>query len=332
MDKPTIVVLVRGHIRESFKNRRFYNFLTDLGNRYNVKLYIHTWNTYSSNLSWRKVEENNSVVSFLDIITYFSGLNCNIQDVEIDDEKSIELIGDTTGNIFSTMLPKLAWKRMWFGINKMMEIINSKEDPTTLVVNTRFDLFNNSFSQKNNEDLIRLIDTNLDQPLTEIKFINTPENLLGVDNFFIGPPPKLYKLVNHFHKNLDSINEQYKKINFQEVVVFYENNRLFLGGTDAQLYVNIAFYIRSVNNNVENNVENNDEILRNSLGLQIDNFLGNDGPPIIDIGLLFVKNSDATYIEHKKKNYYLNGRSVRETPILSVKHTSSDWKGFGKVK
>jgi len=329
VSRKEIVVLIRGHIRNTFKDRRLYDFLTDLGDRYSVRLYIHTWNTYSSSLSWRKVEENNSIVSFLDIVTYFSGLNCEIQHIEIDDEKGIELIGDTTGNVFSTQLPKLAWKRMWYGINKMMEMISVLEDPSTMVVNTRFDLFNNSYSQNNKDVLFRLIDTNLG--LTDIKFLNNPANLLGVDNYYIGPPKKLYKLVNHFHTNLDSINEQYKKISFQEVVVFYENNRLFLtGGTDDQVYENIAFYILSANNNNENVDENKDESFRNSLGLKIDNFLGKEGSPMVEGGLLFVKTTDETYVEYKRHNYFLNARSVRETPILSVKHTSSDWKGFGK--
>ena len=338
MDKQTIVVLVRGHIRESFKNKRFYDFLKELCDKYTVNLYIHTWNTYSSNLSWRKVEENNSKVSVLDIRTYFSGLNCIIQSIEIDDETKIDLIGDTNGYIFSTLLPKLAWKRMWYGINKMMEIISSTEDADIMVINTRFDLFNNSFSQNDNSILINFVGDNIGQPLTNIKFLNRSENLLGVDNYYIGPPNKIYKLVNNFHKNLDSINEKYKKIHFQEVTVFYENNFLFyIGETDEKKYENMSLYTDPINNNNNNGgggVATNitDESLRNSTELQIDYFSNKNLNSNIDIGLCFVKNSDTTYIEHKKVNYFLNGQSVRDAPIIGVKHTSSDWKGFGKKR
>ena len=211
-NKPTVAILLRGHIRETFKNKRLFDFLKELCDRYTVRLYVHTWNVYSTNLSWRKIENIIVNVSILDIRTYLSGLNCEIMSIEIDDDSKIILIGDTTGNVFSTLLPKLAWKRMWYGINKTAQIINISEDPGTLIINTRFDLFNNSCSQDKTDKLIRLIDDNLGVTLTENKFLYKSDNLIGVDNYYVGSPDVMSKISNNFHINLDDINRRYISI------------------------------------------------------------------------------------------------------------------------
>ena len=334
MNKPTVAVLLRGHIRESFKNKRLFEFLKELCDLYNVKLYVHTWNVYSTNLSWRKIENIVVNVSMLDIRTYLSGLNCEIKSIEIDDDSKITLIGDTTGNMFSTLLPKLAWKRMWYGINKMVQIINSIEDTGTLIINTRFDLFNNSCSQDKTDKLIQLIDENLGGELTKNKFLYSSENLMGVDNYYVGSPSAMYKLVNNFHTNLDDINSRYINIRFQEVTVFYENNVLFLEGTNEQKYENIGIYYDPNKKKRDDNIEvkiNNIEDLQKNLGMRteypsdVQGFVG---------GLCFSNNLniEKEYIEQKKIKYSLVSQTIKDKPRLEVKHTQSDWKGFGKKK
>jgi len=333
-NKPSVVVLLRGHIRETFKTKRLFDFLKELCDRYNVRIYVHTWNVYSTNLSWRKIENIIVNVSILDIRTYLSGLNCEIKSIEIDDDSKINLIGDTTGNIFSTLLPKLAWKRMWYGINKLTEIINISEDPGTLIINTRFDLFNNSCSQDKTDKLIRLIDDNLGIELTENKFLYKSDNLIGVDNYYVGSSSTMYRLSDNFHTNLDDINSRYIDIYFQEVTVFYENNVLFTENTNGNKYENIELYYYQNSKRKDDNIDvniNNVEQIRNNLGMReeypsdVRDFVG---------GLRFLDNNSIEQININiaKTRYNLVSQTVKDKPFMEVKHTQSDWKGFGKKK
>ena len=338
MNKPIIAVLLRGHIRETFKNKILFDFLKELCDLYNVRLYIHTWNVYSTNLSWRKIENIIVNVSMLDIRTYLSGLNCEIKSIEIDNDNKIDLIGDITGNIFSTLLPKLAWKRMWYGINKMAQIINNSEDPGTLVINTRFDLFNNSCSQDKTDRLIRLIDKNIGVNLTENKFLYSSDNLIGADNYYVGLPSLMYKLSNNFHTNLDEINNRYINIYFQEVTVFYENNVLFTENTTEKKYENIELYYFQNNKKKEDNNEvniNNVENSQNHNGMRTEYLTDVNS---VARGLCFLNNSSMEQNNnhnnhnHTKTPFNLVSQTVKDKPMLEVKHTKSDWKGFGKKK
>jgi hypothetical protein len=338
MSLPAIVLFLRGHIRESFKDTRLSDFVRKLSTKYVVNLYIHTWNIYSTKLSWRKVDENTNRVTYTDIITYFSGINVTIKSVDIDNDSNIELIGTIDGNIFSTLLPKLAWKRMWYGINKTLETINVKEGSDILIVNTRFDVFNNSYSQNNETFLLRLIDENVGKPLTTNKFLNGSENLLGIDNYYVGTPKTMYTLVNEFHRNLDEIGERYSEISFQEVSVFYENLRLFSPEmSEEDIYKNIGKYILKADTNdevVEEPVIDRFELLRNNLKLQNEVVLNADSRSIRERGLLFVRAIQERNIarnqNRNKDNYLLVGGSSKPPPVMRVQHTVSNWKGFGK--
>ena len=237
-----IILLLRGHIRNSFKDNKLFNFVKYLSENYNLKIYIHTWNVFSSSLSWRPIEPNtnNNNITKTDIMIYFSSMNDNIISITIDDDNRIKLIGDTNGNIFSTKLPKLAWKRMWYGIFKTIEIIKENESEDSFVINTRFDIFNNSNSFDYNNILL-FIENTINKKITKNEFINNSEKLVGIDNFYIGNTNTMYLLIKEFYSNLDEINNKYFDIHFQEVVVFYENNRLFLNN-EEDIYENINLY------------------------------------------------------------------------------------------
>jgi len=48
----------------------------------------------------------------------------------------------------------------------------------------------------------------------------------GIDNIYIGTVYTMYVLLNHFHYNLDKINDKYIKEIHQEFLLFYENDEL----------------------------------------------------------------------------------------------------------
>ena len=59
-----MIIVLRGHIRQSFKNELLYRFIKYICLHYdNVEIYIHTWNIVQNGLSWRKIETNHSEVN-----------------------------------------------------------------------------------------------------------------------------------------------------------------------------------------------------------------------------------------------------------------------------
>ncbi len=338
MEKPTIILLLRGHIRDSFKDNKLFNFVSELQNIYNVKLYIHTWNVYSTNLSWRKVNENNNNVTVIDIETYFAGLNSIIQCIVVDDDSNIVLLGDITGNIYSTQLPKLAWKRMWYGIHKIIEIIKDNEDPETIIVNTRFDLFNNSYSYKNNIVLLDLIKQNLHKQLEKNVFLTDNSlELIGIDNYFLGNSIIMHHLINNFHTNLDNLHNYYKKIFYQEVTVFYENNQLFdVDNLKHRINIDAYFNPYLENNNVISMKFNNK---LQSINVNNSKNTSFTEKQVISKESAIIKEKGLNYVNYlltepqqddKQYNYNLNRNGVRERPTIIVKPTVSNWHGFGK--
>lgn len=232
MSNNGLILLLRGHIRDAFRDAELYNFINKLCNVYTVKVYIHTWSKYASSVSWRKVNENPRSVTQQEIMNYFFGLKWQIESLVIEDDQSISLIGDTSGNIYSTLLPKIAWKRMWYGIDRTASLIAEKEGSEVMVLNTRFDVFNNSNSLKDYNTLLRFIgptDSKGSDTIHYNRFLRDSTQLIGIDNFYVGTVRAMATLASRFHRELDDLNMRYYEVYYQEVTVYYENRRLFLG-------------------------------------------------------------------------------------------------------
>ena len=246
-----LILLLRGHIRDAFRDAQLYNFINKLCNVYTVKVYIHTWSKYANSVSWRKVNENPLSVSEKDILNYFFGLNWQIGSLIIEDDQSIPLIGDTSGNVYSTLLPKIAWKRMWYGIDRAASLIAEKEGADTMVLNTRFDVFNNSNSLNDYDALLRFIGpVGPGQDMIHYnRFLRGSTQLVGIDNFYVGTVTVMATLAHHFHTDLDELNVRYREVYYQEATVYYENRRLFLGddcheNIEQYYYKNSADFLR----------------------------------------------------------------------------------------
>ena len=215
-------LILRGHIRDAFKNDKMYLFTKKLVELYNVDVYIHTWNIVQKSLSWRPLLENNTPVTENTITDYFKDIP--IKKIIIDDDSKIEIFGRTTGTICRSKLPILAWKNMWYGIYQITNAVPKD----SFIINTRFDYFNLHPGVIVDENkLLKSIDlTNVN-----ISFaINKPS--VGVDNFYCGPYGKIYSLTKDFRYNLDTIEHNFKMVGDQEKIVFLYANNLsqFAGG------------------------------------------------------------------------------------------------------
>jgi hypothetical protein len=233
--------MIRGHIRSSFETPYLYNTLKYLSLNNDLEIYIHTWDIFQSKISWRNLEEKNTKVNVDIINNYFKDLIPLIKKIIIENDKNIVLYGYKEGFIVNA--PLIGWKNMWCGQYNLIQYINNNVTNTNqLVINMRFDLFDNSivFDFINVLKFINnvLYYKNLtNQVLTKNIFIKNHPRCFGIDNIYIGNINTMNTLISHFHHNLDHIINIYflnKKIKCHEVLVFLENKRIF---STKQLFI-----------------------------------------------------------------------------------------------
>ena len=87
------ILIIRGHIRKSFDTLDFINLIRSIYKiNNNLTIYIHTWNIFSNNKSWRYIETNSTIVTKEIIYNYFQELVHLIKEIIIDDDSKIVLI------------------------------------------------------------------------------------------------------------------------------------------------------------------------------------------------------------------------------------------------
>jgi hypothetical protein len=219
-----MILIIRGHIRNSFESTELLTFIKSIYAIYpELKIYIHTWNIISNNISWRHIQINNTTVTEELIYNYFHDLKHLIKHIIIDDDKKIELIGNLKGNINNGPMPIIGWKNYWYGKYKIIDYIFNTELNDT-VINCRFDILNNSniFDKNAYINFIKNIDVNSKK---NIFLFNYECN--GIDNIYAGNVNTMYKLCNEFFYNLDEIISKNKDTIHQERFVYRMNNILF---------------------------------------------------------------------------------------------------------
>lgn len=228
-----LILILRGHIRKSFDNNELYNFIKILSNNYKLKIYLHTWNTKSNNLSWREIEEDNTNINEDTIKKYFNDLFKFIKKIYIDNDKENILLGNTKGNLILTKMPRIGWKNMWYGIHKICQEVFNNENDNIIILNTRFDSLNNSNSLHSEyllTELKKYFYLFLFNKFEKNYFIKIPNsNINGIDNNIVSDKNKLIILTKHFHENLDEIEKKYMNLKgyAHETMVFFENETLF---------------------------------------------------------------------------------------------------------
>ena len=231
-----MILILRGHIRDSFDTPDLHFLIRDLYQLDpHLEIYIHTWNTYSNNLSWREININTQQVTPKTIYTYFNKLSHLVKHMIIDDDSQIQLVGNLSGKVCRSKMPVLGWKNYWYGKYKIIEYLhNSPTDQ--LVINTRFDVLNNSNSL-DGTTILNFIQENQHSTFASNKFISDV-NCLGIDNLYLGNVDTMYKLAHYFYYKLDDIQEKYRNVVNQEKLVFLVNDTLF---QPSYLYWNLFF-------------------------------------------------------------------------------------------
>ncbi len=216
-----LIVMIRGHVRDSFGDPRLRQLIESLSQKYNTTIYLHTWDILQSDKSWRTLEKNNTPVSQEMIQEYFKGIP--IKRIQIETEENIELNGTIEGNVSVTRCPVLCWKNMFYG---MYEIIKNIDEPAeTTILNIRYDIFTNRNRLFTIDSIMKLIDLNFNKYMYSNAYISK-EPKIGIDNLILGSVYSMRQLIHHFHYNLDEILTRYPEEIHQEFIVFKENKLL----------------------------------------------------------------------------------------------------------
>jgi hypothetical protein len=224
-----MILIIRGHIRKSFENKQFYNFIKKIYEIYpTLEIYIKTWSIFANNISWREIEVNDNIVTEDTIYTYFDDLKHLIKNIIIDDDTKINLIGNLEGNVGSGPMKLIGWKNYWYGKYQIINhIYNKNIDANEPIVNLRFDILNNS-NNFNGDSLIEFINKNSGVEFTKNSFLNNDDFFYGIDNIYMGNINTMYKLIHHFYYELDDIlKERGEHVFNQEFLVYVLNNILF---------------------------------------------------------------------------------------------------------
>jgi hypothetical protein len=221
-----MILLLRGHLRNSFSDLQLFDlvskiYLLDTS----LKIYIHTWNIYSNDISWRKIKINEHPVTNDEIYNYFGNLRTLISAILIDDDKEIPLIGNISGNIAKSPVPIIGWKNYWYGKHRLIDYVyNNTTSKDELVINCRFDVLTNSNNFKVDE-IIKFIQGNIGTTITKNIFINDVE-CVGIDNIYLGNIKTMKKLSDIFYYKLDDIIKENADNRHPETLVFKISNTL----------------------------------------------------------------------------------------------------------
>lgn len=201
-----------------------YTLLKYLSEKYDIQIYIHTWNKKQNNISWREIENDPTEITSDTIKTYFKDLFKFVREIIIEDDANIELYGNLDGNLASSKTNLLGWKRYVFGQYRVIKYVyDTSDDKDEFLLNMRFDLFTNSFVFLHDE-IIKFIDANYGISHTTNVFMREGY-YCGVDNIIIGSVKTQYNLVSKIHFDLDTILVNNKTLQNPEFVVPLANNR-----------------------------------------------------------------------------------------------------------
>lgn len=199
-----MILVLRGHIRNSFNDLVMYSFIKYLSQNYDLDIYIHTWSIKQNDISWRTINNDFTEINTKYIEAYLKELFIFVKKIIIDDETNISLIGKKDGKILSTKTNVIGWKRYIYGQYKILDYINNLiENKNEFIINTRFDLFTNSYIFPFDE-IIFFINNNYNTTFTKNIFLRKGE-YCGIDNIILGNISTQFLLFSYINFNFDKI-------------------------------------------------------------------------------------------------------------------------------
>jgi hypothetical protein len=212
-------IVIRGHIRNAFETGELYEFLKHITDRYNIKIFIHTWDKKQNTLSWRNIEEDSTPITTEFIRSYFKDIFVHVKKIIIETDSDIKLYGNTEGKLASSRTSLLGWKRYAYGQHRIIKHIYDSVNITeknNFLLNIRFDLFTNSYVFPF-EEITNFIKNNYNNQHRNNKFLREGD-FCGIDNIIIGSIESQYMLISKIHLCLDYILEDHRELQHPEFI------------------------------------------------------------------------------------------------------------------
>ena len=220
-----MIIFLRGHIRNSFRNDDLYNLLKAIQSSNELELYICTWSVFSSSSSYRIVEENNSCVTIDTIHAYFRDLVATIKLVKIMEEQTVMLTGKTEGSIGHSC-PIRGWKYMIYNIYHLIETIYKSGNNRSNILTTRFDILQLACNRIRSSYILDFIQKYKDTQRRVVFTKGRTRLHCGCDNLMIGKIQSLYMLFYNLNFKLDDVISRNPSEIHQEHYVMLEHNYL----------------------------------------------------------------------------------------------------------
>lgn len=236
-------LIIRGHVRNSLGDARLRDLVWSLiGRRPEIRIYVHSWNTVQSSLSWRKMHEDNTSVSEEMIFEY---LDCadNLVRIEVEDDRLVSIPGRVDGTVASTPCPIKGYKLMFYGMLKGSEYVMEDGGRGDIALQTRFDILS-GWARMDAKRILDFLDDipSEDEPIRflirpgtnklerDLRFDRwlrygaeyEPHWTLGVENVFSAKAEDMNGFLKHMYENFDEIESRYKGFNHQEWIPMFE--------------------------------------------------------------------------------------------------------------
>lgn len=226
-----INLLIRGHVRGAFGDDNLLKMARGLSKKYDLSIFVHTWNIVQNNISWRQVEHINKEVKEEDIKDYFGEVGDLIKLVLVDDDSKIQVHGNTEGNIGRTPCPVRAWKNMYYGKVRLLDSVSYQVEKEEIAIQTRFDLFAHQFSP-----LLNVVENFIDREYKELLSEDNKERIrflemrpfIGVDNIYMAKVCDMSKFVRYMYFDMDRILHFHRGTYYQEHISFHERLSPFM--------------------------------------------------------------------------------------------------------
>jgi hypothetical protein len=236
-------LILRGHVRRSFQDDGLYRLVRDISGRGPVKIFIHTWDTVQSRVSWRLMPDDPTPVDDSMVRRYFRDLSDNIESLAVESESSVQIVGRREGVVAMSWSPIDGYKRMFYGMMRAAEMARARCEPGDMVVQTRLDVLSNWASFAHDKVLNFLDDRPEDwepirfliRPATSKKELEMrfdrwmrwgaeyePHWTTGVDNMYMATSKDMLDFTRHMYTNLDAISDKYRHFVHQEWISMFE--------------------------------------------------------------------------------------------------------------
>jgi hypothetical protein len=259
------------------------------------------------------MEDNSNIIYEKHIYNYLYEIKENIKHIIIENDYNLPYIGSTDGYVAGA--PKKGWKNMWYGKYRIIEYMknNITDYDNELIINMRFDLFNNYFSMDESKYFKKLHELYIENKLL-CKNISIQNMKTKIDELSQNIQC-LNESITSLNQKIDYMNDLKKvKYDFLEDVTYHEKNTY-------EILEKLREKIISLNE-ISDFVNENEKIIinKNPIGKIARGILFIDGNNLMGIDNFYIGNLN--YMHKIITHFHTNLDQIMEK-YTNIKHQES---------